>query len=335
VSLVLALYNTVVLFSSTVFGRLGDTLGRKKIVIMGFAVSGVVFLLHNYINDISSLYVIRGLAGLGAGMIPGPLAALVGSGSVGIFTAFGSFGFLIASLLAGVLQKNYLIFTTAALLSCVGVILSFFVKEKVKRISVPVFPLAVIKKNLDVYIPYLIRHSAATAVWAIFPVYIASLGADRFTIGILYAINPLMQGTFMIVLAQARSRRLITIGLVASAVTFLGYAAAPHWSWLIVLQALLGFSWANLYLGSMKHLLENNEEQATATGILNSIFGMSGIVGPLFGGFVAMYGMRVLLFFSAVLAFSSVIVSRSLRLRAAKRLNPQREHQSIRADTGT
>jgi MFS family permease len=250
--------------SATIFGRLGDTLGRKKLVIIGFLISGVVFFCHNFIYDIQSLLFIRGCAGIGMGMIPGPLAALAWGSSIGVFTAFGSLGFAVASLLAGIMKNNLLIFTTSAFICLIGFALAFFIKEKPKKIAVPLFPYKVILKNLNVYLPYLVRHSAASAIWAIFPI--------------------------------------------ASTLTFFGYAVAPNWQFVLVLQVVLGFSWANLYLGSMKHLLENNNEQATATGVLSSIFGLSGILGPLIGGLIAVLGLRVLLYFSALVALSAFII---------------------------
>lgn len=307
----------MVLIAATFFGRLGDTVGRKKMVILGFLVSAVVFYGHNFIRDLRSLFIIRMCAGIGAAMVPGPLAALLGSASVGVFTASGSFGFMLASLLAGVLHENGWVFTTSAVMCVIGMLLTLGVREHVKRLRVPFFPWQIIKKNADIYLPYFIRHSAASAIWAIFPIYLSTLGADIVLIGILYAINPLMQFTFMLVLRRMKSDRLITIGLIASVLTFLGYTTAFHWGFLIGLQALLGFSWANLYMGSMKHLLEENAEQATATGVLNSVFGLSGIVGPLIGGLVSFFGLRALLAFSTLVAASGFIVSRNLRQRAA------------------
>jgi MFS family permease len=311
-------YNSVMVVSSTIFGRLGDTIGRKRIVIIGFIVSGVVFLCHMFAGDLISLYVIRGCAGIGAGMVPGPLAALASSGSVGIFTACGSFGFMCSSILAGVLKNDTLVFSCAAAMCLIGFLLSLFIKEKVQAIRVPLFPINIIKKNLDVYIPFLIRHSAASAIWGIFPIFLASLGADRFKIGMLYAVNPLMQFTFMLLLARRKTAQLINVGLIASAATFVGYAVVPHWGIVFLFQALLGFSWANLYLGSLKQLLDNNTEQATASGLLNSVIGLSGIIGPLIGGIVTLLGMRVLFFFSATMAFGGFIASRHLRSQATE-----------------
>jgi len=306
----------MILSSSMVFGRLGDIFGQKAIVVSGFLLSAVVFLGHNLIHDIPSLYVLRGLAGIGAGMIPGPLCALAWSGSIGMFSAVGSLGNAAGDLLAGFLTEQSLIFVTSALLCAAGFIIAFFIREKKKRVAVPLFPIRIMKKNLCVYVPFLIRHSSAQAIWAICPIYLVGLGASKLWIGIIYALNPLLQFCFMLLIDARRSTSLIKLGLLFSSVTFLGYAVAPNWQVILVLQILLGFSWANLYLGSLKYLLRNNVEQATAAGMLNSVIGLSGIIGPLFGGLISFLGLRVLIAGAALLAFIGFIVSRILKPQA-------------------
>jgi len=171
-------------------------------------------------------------------------------------------------------------------------------------------------KNLNVYLPFLIRHSAAQAIWAIFPIYLIGLGASKLWIGIIYGVNPLTQFIFMLLLDRFESSRLIALGLIASAVTFFGYAISPNWQVILFFQILLGFSWANLYLGSIKHLLKNNVERATATGVLSSVIGLAGIFGPLIGGAISFLGLRPLLFCSASFAFGAFIISKSPRLQA-------------------
>lgn len=313
----------MLLFSSIIFGRLGDIFGRKTIIVFGFVVSAVIFFAHTLIRDISSLFILRACAGIGVGMIPGPLAALAWGGSIGLFSAVGSLGFTVGNLLAGLLKNQSLIFITSALLCIAGFTLTFFIKEKKKKIAVPLFPYKIIKNNLNVYLPFLIRHSAAQAIWAIFPIYLVGLGANRLWIGIIYALNPLLQFFFMLMLDAYKSTRLIMLGLLASSLTFFGYGISPNWQIILFLQILLGFSWANLYLGSVKYLLENNIEQATATGILSSVIGLSGILGPLVGGLVSFLGMRALIIFSAFFAFLAFIISRILRQQAKGAPIPQ------------
>lgn len=235
-------------------------------------------------------------------MIPGSLSALAWGSALGVFTGIGSLGFTIGNFLSGILKKDTFIFSTSALFCFVGFLFSFLIDEEKKRIAVPFFPYKLILKNLKVYLPFLIRHSAAQAIWAIFPIYLIGLGANKFQIGIMYAINPFAQFIFMLIMDRYKSAKLINLGIGCSALTFLGYAISPNWQIILFLQILLGFSWANLYLGSLKHLLENNLEQATATGFLSSVIGLSGIIGPIIGGVVCLLGLRVLLFTSTLIA---------------------------------
>lgn len=262
----------------------------------------VVLFSHNFINSLNTTFLFRGLAGLSIGMIPGSITALAWGSSLGLFSGLGSIGYTIGNFLPGILKKNFLIFSASALFCLIGFILGFFIKEEKKYVYVPLFPLQLIRKNLRVYLPFFIRHSAAQAIWAIFPIYLYQLGASKFQIGLMYAINPFAQFIFMVLMEKKKSETLILMGIFSSALTFFGYGISPHWRYILFFQVLLGFSWATLYLGSIKFLLKNNLEQATATGFLNSVIGLSGIMGPLIGGMIALLGFRILLFSSAVVS---------------------------------
>ncbi|MEO0095454.1 MAG: MFS transporter [candidate division WOR-3 bacterium] len=312
ISLILVLYNSMLFFSSSIFGRLGDMYGRKKMIMWGFLISSFILFAHNLIKNLPTIFIFRGLAGLSIGMIPGSVVALAWGNSLGWFSGFGSLGYTLGNFLPGILKNNFLIFGSASSFCAIGFICSLFIKDKGKKIPVPLFPYQIIKKNLGVYLPFFIRHSAAQAIWAIFPIYLAELGADKFQIGLLYAINPFAQFIFMILMEKMESEKLILTGIICSAFTFLGYGLSPNWQIIILFQVLLGFSWATLYLGSIKYLLKNNLEQATASGFLNSVIGLSGITGPLFGGIIALLGIKALLFSSAVLSFFAFFIKRKM-----------------------
>ncbi|MEO0206625.1 MAG: MFS transporter, partial [candidate division WOR-3 bacterium] len=312
ISLILALYNGMLFFSSVVFGRLGDMYGRKKIIMWGFLVSTFVLLSHKFIHNIKTIFLMRGLAGLSIGMIPGSVVALAWGNSLGLFSGFGSLGYTLGNFLPGILKNNLLIFSASAMFCVIGFVLSFFIREEKKQIYVPLFPYTLIRKNSGIYLPFFLRHSAAQAIWAIFPIYLTELGANKFQIGLMYALNPFAQFVFMILMDKQKSEVLILSGIACSALTFLGYAISPNWRVILFLQILLGFSWATLYLGSIKYLLKNNLEQATATGFLNSVIGLSGIAGPLIGGLISLLGFRALLFSSAVLSGFAFMIKRKL-----------------------
>ena len=269
--------------------------------------SALLYTAHLLIKNTGSLFIIRGLAGVTGGMVPGSLAALAWGTSIGLFTGLGSLGMMVANILDAVLASDWLIFLTAALFSVIGFFLTFSVRENSQRIPVPRFPVKVILRNLNVYLPFLIRHSAAQAIWAVYPLYLFSLGASKFQIGMIYALNPLAQFLFMISLDRQKSLNLMKMGVLASA--FLGFALASNLWVILAFQVVLGYSWANLYMGSVKYLLENNVEQATANGILNSMIGLAGIIGPLAGGVVALLGIKTMLLSSAAVAAVAFLIS--------------------------
>lgn len=309
ISLVLAVYNGTFFVSSIVFGRWGDMRGRRRVVGFGFLVSAALYGGHLLIRDTGSLFLVRGLAGVAGGMIPGSLTALAWGTSIGLFTGLGSLGMMVANVLAALLGSDRLIFLAAAVLSAAGVVLVLPVRENSKRIPVPRFPVKLILRNLNVYLPFLIRHSAAQAIWAVYPLYLFQLGATKFQIGMIYALNPLAQFAFMLLLDRQKSVKLMKAGIFASAAAFLGFALATNLWVILAFQVVLGYSWANLYMGSVKYLLENNTEQATAGGILNSMIGLSGIIGPLVGGVVALAGIRTMMLASAALACLAFLIS--------------------------
>ena len=271
--------------------------------------SAQLYTAHLLIKNTGSLFIIRGLAGVTGGMVPGSLAALAWGTSIGLFTGLGSLGMMVANILDAVLASDWLIFLTAALFSVIGFFLTFSVRENSQRIPVPRFPVKVILRNLNVYLPFLIRHSAAQAIWAVYPLYLFSLGASKFQIGMIYALNPLAQFLFMISLDRQKRLNLMKMGVLASAAAFLGVALASNLWVILAFQVVLGYSWANLYMGSVKYLLENNVEQATANGILNSMIGLAGIIGPLAGGVVALLGIKTMLLSSAAVAAVAFLIS--------------------------
>jgi predicted MFS family arabinose efflux permease len=81
---------------------------------------------------------------------------------------------------------------------------------------------------------------------------------------------------------------------------FLIYSQSTGYLQLIPVQVLLAAAWSCLYVGALLLLLRNNEEKATATGILFSAVSLSGTVGPFLGGLVAqLWGYSALMYIAA------------------------------------
>ena len=74
-------------------------------------------------------------------------------------------------------------------------------------------------------------------------------------------------------------------------------------------QILLGISWAALYVGSLKSLTENNQENATAASLLNSTSSISFIFGPIFAFFIYTFfeSYELIMLFAAFFSLVSMV----------------------------
>jgi len=80
---------------------------------------------------------------------------------------------------------------------------------------------------------------------------------------------------------RIESKRLFSIGLITSAITFLWFPFARNILEILPSQVLLGVAWATLYVGALKYVTENNKERSTAAGLLSSMLSLSGMAGPI------------------------------------------------------
>jgi len=85
-------------------------------------------------------------------------------------------------------------------------------------------------------------------------------------------------------------------------------------------QVALGMSWAFLYVGSLKFVLERGVERATSSGLLGSALSISATAGPLLGGAIAEAFQRTTPMYVAaglaVIAFG--VFAAALRLQARR-----------------
>jgi MFS family permease len=142
--------------------------------------------------------------------------------------------------------------------------------------------------------------------------YIASLGGDKFWIGVIYMMNTASQVVVMRYADRFREKPLIIAGFVVSLVTFLSFSLAQVFYHLLPMQVLLGVSWACLYVGSLLYLMKHNVEKATSTGILSSVVSLAAVFGSLLGGIIAQIFLdyRATMYAAAILTATGFILSR-------------------------
>lgn len=288
VGVIVGFFNFTYLLASYILGRWADMHGRRPVLLVGLLASAGATLTQVLAFNPFTLALSRGLVGFAGGAYPAALLtyAQEKNGKMGKFASWGSLGWGIGSLVAGFLGIYWQIFVFSSLLFLVGFLIALlmpFGREEVMH--VPRFPRAVLRKNLPIYAAMLIRHTGANAAWVLFtPYMIESLHFDFVQIGAVYAINPIFQFICMQTTDRFRSVPLVYVGLVFSALGFFTMGLAVDFPQMMMTQLLIGVSWAALYVGCVKYIMERSVERATATGLLNSTIGISSIAGPLIGG---------------------------------------------------
>ena len=330
IGFIVAAYNAMVFFASIVFGRAADVRGARKILRAGLLLSAIAALTQPLAFDPLTLVASRAFLGFCIGIYPAALLAYAKTADklMGKFASYGSLGWALGNLAAGLASVAFPgVFWQVFALSSSTWFLAFLFSlsgtlQETGRLRVPLRPGAVIRRNIPVYAMMLIRHTGANMVWTIFPLFLKeSRGLDELQIGILYAFNPFVQFAVMQRIDKYRSGRLIAQGLAGSTLTFVLFLVAPDFWSLLAVQVLLGFSWATLYVGSLKLIIETNEEIGTAAGLFNGVMSFSSIVGPVLGGFLAATGYATPMIAAAILSASALgLHAVELRIRAPGRV---------------
>lgn len=326
-------YGIAIFISSYVFGRASDIYGRRIFLYAGLLLTGVTIPMHMIASTPLTLAMVRWVVGFCAGIFPATLVAHVyeTTKKVAKFTAYGSLGWAVGYFIAGIIASYLEIF----ILSSVLLFASFFVAL---RMDVPrsnssakgifTFDVGGFKKNIPVYLPFLIRHTGANAVWMIFPLYILSLGADKtilsidfygnnfslggkFWIGLISMINMFGQFFIMRSLDKYKTISLISTGLILSIITFTSFALVTDFRQLVPLQILLAAAWSCLYVGCVQFSMEGAEGMATSAGTLNSVASLSAVIGPFMGGLISeIYDYRATMYFAVIMSIAAYVVFR-------------------------
>lgn len=294
VGLIVSLFGAATFVSQYMFGRAADNRGKRLFLLAGLVVSAVAVALQALARDTTQMAVARFMVGFASGIYPPALLAYtyISKQQMGKSVSFGSLGWGVGTFVAGVLAAYWQVFLASGIMFFLAFLIALGlppIKEE-KLHNVPLFPKAIIRKNLPIYSSLLIRHAGASAIWATLPIYISQMGASNFDIGVIYAFNALTQFAVMYNLDRMDSGKAFMAGLALSAVTFVAYGLVERtgsfW-YFIVPQVMIAFSWSFMYVGALKFVAERNVEVATSTGHIGAVIALAGIFGPLIGGFVS------------------------------------------------
>jgi DHA1 family multidrug resistance protein-like MFS transporter len=323
IGLIVAGYAAAMFISNYIFGRAADLLPPKTLLYAGFISSSATFFLQMFATDPLSLGIIRALTGFSIGLYPAVMILYVyrSGRSIGKFSSYMPLGWAVGNMTAFIVAiywelfsvdktaENVEVYRDIFALSSLFFAVSFLIALTLPDIGVKVrkkgdyFSIAVLKKNWDIYFGFFLRQIGANNVWVIFPLYLVSLGANKYEVAIIYAINPVLQFFIMRKLDKYDTKYLIHVGDLFSAAAFLSLIPLTIYYQAAVGQALIAISYSCMYVGSTAFLIKNNEDKGTAAGLLNSSIALASIIGSMLGGLLLeYYGFKVVMAAGAVFA---------------------------------
>ena len=316
IGVIVALYGLCLFVSSYLFSKASDAWNIKRLLIAGIALSAVAYLLQVFSCDPISLGLARGFLGICIGIYPAALIMHVHgmNRSIGKFISFGSLGWAAGFIGAGIIgvTGGYdLIFAASSVLMLLSAITALTLPEvKIRRMKVRYLSLDTVRVNWAIYLAFMLRHTGATAVWVIFPLYLVSIGADELSIGIIYAINPLLQFFMMRRLDGRDMVALVRCGYLISVIAFLSFIPPPVFYYTIPGMILIAIAWSFLYVGSTELLLRTNQDKAAAAGMITSVVSLSLVAGSLLGGVLSHnFGFTAVFLVGAGLSLIGFLIS--------------------------
>ena len=153
----------------------------------------------------------------------------------------------------------------------------------------------------------------ANIAGSMFPMLMAiylneDLGADVKQIGLIFTLSSVVMFFLQIVggwVSDSIGRlRAIAIGSVGGVIGYTAILLAPTWEWMLVAISLSYIPYALVGPSFGAFIAENSTEEnrGKVYGITDTIFQITGVIGPPLGGFLAgSYGFKAMFFVSAVL----------------------------------
>jgi len=328
IGFIAATYGIAFFLSSLFFGRQSDMHGRVGFIRSGLGLSAIAYLSQVVAHTPITLLAVRGFVGFCLGIASAALVAYTyeNQKQIGNFVSYGSLGWLFGALVAAAIREYEALFLTSAATSVLAFSVSLTLREEpISRIRVAALPLSLIMANRKVYLALFMRQLGANAIWAIFPLYLAGIGASRLWIAILDGINMGGQFVAMRFVEKFNPAKVFRTGLLISALVFAIYGIATKYLQLVPVQVLLAIAWSSMFIGALSYLLRKSNERGTVSGLLYSTIYLSAGLGPFLGGAVAqVWGFVTLMYVGSSLSFLGFLSSRGLS--TSKQIGATKSH---------
>lgn len=319
VGFIAAAFGIAFLVSSLLFGRLSDIHGRLNYIRIGLGLTILAYLSQVFANSPMTLLAARGFVGFAIGINTSVIMAYTyeNQRQIGSFISYGSLGWLIGAVIAMTVKNYAPLFIVSAAASFFGFLISFLLEEKpTSHMQVAMFPVGLIKADYKIYLAFLLRQLGGNAIWTIWPLYQAGIGATKLWIALLDAINMLGQIIFMRLVEKFNPARMFQVGMLTSVGVFVAYGLANRYWQVIPIQLVLAFSYSSAFVGALSYLLRRRPEYGTIAGLMNSANAVASVFGPFIGGGVSQASSyAMLMYVSAGITLIGSLTARGLQVK--------------------
>ena len=324
IGIIVAAFAFAQILTETYFGRMSDRKAKRLLFIrVGFILCALTFGLHYFADNTTYLLIARIGAGISSGiMIPSMLAyayeAGKGKSKVASVISFHALGWLAGIVAAGFANDERLIFVISSGFFIIGFLISLKLpKLQTEKIVGKGIIKKIIVKNKFLFSSLLIRHVGAAAAWTILPIMLMEyFGAELYQVSIVYVANTLTAFLVMNLMSNKIQIKNITkfkIGIGMTVIVFVGLSMITDWWMAMPFMAIVGCSWAFLFIGGNFHLMENNPK-STSTAIFSSTLAISTVIGPVIAGAIAYYtDYTVVMYFAIIATLSAFIISSKMK----------------------
>jgi len=324
IGLIVASFSLAQILSEIYFGRHSDKKGtRLKFIRIGFIGCAVAFGMHYFADDITLLFLVRIAAGIASGiMIPAMIAYAyevnINKKRAATVISFHALGWLAGIAAAGIANDLKLIFLISAASFVIGLLFTIRLPNPTQEKELESGTTKkVILKNKFLFLSLLLRHIGAASVWTILPIMLMEkLGAELYQISIVYVANTVTAFILMNLMASKINLSNVSkfkIGIGCTTFVFIGLSIISDWWMAMPFMALVGATWAFLFIGGNFHLMENNP-RSTSTGIFSSTLSISTVIGPVVAGSIAVvFDYVAVMYFAIAIIVCAFIVSLKIK----------------------
>ena len=177
----------------------------------------------------------------------------------------------------------------------------------------------------------ILANVAASMYPILLPIYMTEIGANVQQVGIAFTLSSVAMLVLQIFggwISDSIGRlKAVAIGSAGGVLGFFALSLAPTWQWMMV--AIMAISFPRALVGPSfgAFIAENSSEanRGKVYGITETIFQITGVIGPALGGFLAgLWGFKSMLLVSAII----YTLAAGLRIWMAKSMRPKETEQA-------